>query len=71
MPTHSVPLAHWYCPNHNCKWSMVATIALPGEDAPQCVCGELMRHTYPEPVFHYLDFLRPAPPGGGAAEAEE
>ena len=48
--------ARWCCPNRDCDWSMVATVADGGE-APRCVCGNVMQKAQAVPVFSYLDFL--------------
>jgi hypothetical protein len=48
--------ARWSCPNRDCNWSMVATVAEGGE-APRCVCGVRMHRVEAIPVFSYLDFL--------------
>lgn len=50
--------ARWCCPNRDCNWSMVGTIAKEGESAPRCVCGSAMQRAEEVPVFTYLDFLR-------------
>jgi hypothetical protein len=47
----------WSCRNSDCKWSMVATVALPGEPAPRCVCGDLMQRVASNPAPTYLGFL--------------
>jgi len=61
----------WRCPNRDCKWSMVATIALPGEPAPRCVCGDVMHKVEAPPAITYLDFLRGGPVGEDKPAAEE
>jgi len=66
--------ARWCCPNRDCKWSMVATIALPGEPAPRCVCGDVMQkvETIPAtPTASYLEFLRGESVGQDTPGAEE
>ena len=61
----------WCCPNRDCKWSMVATVALPGEPAPRCVCGEVMQRVEAIPATTYLDFLRGEPVAQDTPAAEE
>jgi len=48
--------ARWRCPNRDCDWSMVATMA-EGVEAPRCVCGVVMQKAEAVLVFNYLDFL--------------
>jgi hypothetical protein len=51
----------WRCVNPDCKWSIAATVALPGEPTPRCICGDSMQKIAPAPAMKYLDFLRQEP----------
>lgn len=53
---------HWHCPNRDCNWSLVATMAEEEGAVPRCVCGSSMKKVELMPVFQYLDFLRVEPP---------
>jgi len=49
---------HWHCPNRDCNWFMVATMAEEGDAVPRCVCGSLMQKAEVRSALGYLDFLR-------------
>lgn len=48
----------WLCPSRDCRWSMVSTVIIQSDNAPRCVCGEVMQQIEPAPVMSYLEFLR-------------
>jgi len=51
---------------------LVATVALPGEPAPRCVCGDVMQKRVEAiPATAYLDFLRGEPVAQPTPAAEE
>jgi hypothetical protein len=54
-------IVKWHCVNGECKWSSIPTIALPGEPAPRCICGDVMQTVETPRVITYLDFLRGEP----------
>ena len=53
----------WHCVNPACQCKEPASASVSAEDsAPRCSCGALMKKSYTQPVFRYLDFLREEPP---------
>lgn len=62
----------WRCPNRDCSWSMVSSVAEDDEAAPRCICGGQMEQIEVIPVMTYLDFLRGETPAeeGTAVDGE-